>query len=374
MDKIVVACDSFKGCMSSKDIAQAVADVVHAIDASAHVEQVAVADGGEGTVEALVAACNHPVRWASCSVDATLRELPQVEACYALDSDGKTAYMELAAASGLMLVPHDKRDIMRASTLGTGQLILDAVEHGCRNIIMGLGGSATCDGGMGLLCALGVEFFDDKGHYLEPCAESLGLIYEIDCTGLNPMLDEVKITLLTDVENPLCGLQGAAHVFAPQKGATPEQVEIIEQGMCHYAKFLDNIAIRPGAGAAGGVAAGMTALLSHCELLKGAPFILGQARLESRITNASLVITGEGRIDSQTTMGKVPQAVAAIAKRHSVPVVAICGTVASDVDAHALGFERIIPVTPPDMPIDIAIQPLVARDNIAHAITQLFAK
>ena len=374
MNKIVVACDSFKGCLSSKDIARMVADAIHSIDALVQVEQVIVADGGEGTVEALVAACDNPVTWVSCSVDAPLCELPQVEARYAIDSDGKTAYMELAAASGLTLVPHDKRDIMRASTLGTGQMILDAVERGCRHIIMGIGGSATCDGAMGLLAALGAEFLDADEHLLYPCAENLGKINEIDCSGISDDVLATHITLVIDVDNPLCGPQGAAHIFAPQKGASPEQVELLEQAMCSYARFISETAFMPGAGAAGGVAAGMAAFLPRCTMSKGAPFILGKARLTQHIKDADLVITGEGRIDGQTAMGKAPQAVAAVARQCNVSVVAICGAVAADVDASALGFNQIVPVTPPDMPLHIAMRPNVARTNVARAITKLFAK
>ena len=372
--KIVVACDSFKGCLSSKEIAQTVAEAILSLDTSAQVEKVVVADGGEGTVEALTSACNEPVTWISCNVDAPLRELPQVEARYAIDHDGNTAYMELAEASGLMLVPRDKRDIMHASTLGTGQMVLDAVERGCRHIIMGLGGSATCDGGMGLLAALGAEFTDVKEHLLYPCAENLGKINGIDLAGINNNILETRITLVIDVDNPLCGPKGATHIFAPQKGASPKQVEILEQGMCNYARFLGKTATLAGAGAAGGVSAGMVALLPHCSMTKGAPYILGKARLTQRIMNADLVITGEGRIDSQTSMGKAPQTVATIAKQCNVPVIAICGSMVADIDVSALGFKQIIPVTPSSMSLDIAIQPSVARANIAHAITKYFTK
>lgn len=372
--KIAVACDSFKGCLSSKDIARTVADAIHSANASIQVEQVVVADGGEGTVEALVAACDHPVTWVSCTVDAPLPELPQVEARYAIDSDGKTAYMELAAASGLTLVPHDKRDIMRASTLGTGQMILDAVERGCRHIIMGLGGSATCDGAMGLMAALGAEFLDVEEHLLYPCAENLEKIHEIDFSGISDDILQTHITLVIDVDNPLCGPRGAARIFAPQKGASPQQVELLEQAMGNYARFIGNTALLPGAGAAGGVAAAIAAFLPRCTMSKGAPFILGKARLTQRINDADLVITGEGRIDGQTAMGKAPQAVATVARQCNVPVVAICGTVAPDVDASALGFSQIIPVTPPDMPLHIAMQPSMARANVARAITKLFTK
>lgn len=371
MKKIVVACDSFKGCLSSSEIALTVAEAIHAMDAGIDVEAMPVADGGEGTVEALVAANPEPVTWVSCTVDAPLRELQQVEARYAIN--GTTAYMELAEASGLTRVPAALRDVMRASTLGTGQMILDAVERGCTHIVMGLGGSATCDGGMGVLAALGAEFLDSLGHELDPCAQNVGKVFEIDCRGLRDDVLHTRITLVTDVTNPLCGPQGAARVFAPQKGATPLQVEELEQSMLRFARLIGDSAGLPGAGAAGGVAAGMTAFLFNCHIVAGAPFVLEQARLASRITGADLVITGEGHIDHQTALGKTPQAVAAIARQQGVPVVALCGAADANVNAAALGFERIIAVTPPHQPLAEAMQPQVARENIRHAIAQIFS-
>lgn len=373
MKKIVVACDSFKGCLASGEVAQAVTEALHRRDHTLEVVAVPVADGGEGTVEALVAAERQPVEWVSCLVDAPLPELPQVAARYAIVADGSTAYMELAQASGLPLVPVGRRDVMRASTLGTGQMILDAVERGCSHLVMGLGGSATCDGGMGLLAALGVEWIDAAGHELYPCAASLGRVAEIDCGGLRDDVASTRITLLTDVSIPLCGTNGAVRMFSQQKGALPQQVEILEQGMCHFARFLGDSVGHPGAGAAGGVAAGMTAMLPRCQIVPGAPYVLGHAHLETLLAGADLVITGEGHIDGQTTMGKVPQAVAAIARRQGVPVLALCGGVDATVDAAALGFARIVAVSPASQSLDVAMQPQVARENIREAIAQLFS-
>ena len=248
MKKIIVACDSFKGCLSSSEIAHTIAEAIAQVDASINVVEIPIADGGEGTVEAFAASSPEPVRRVTCLVDAPLPELPQVEATY-LVTEGGCAFMELAQASGLPLVPRDQRDIMRASTLGTGQMILHAITGGCTEIALGLGGSATCDGGMGLLAALGVEFFDASMHHLMPCAANLGKIAEIDCHGLNPEVAAAKNSLIIDVDNPLCGPRGAAHVFAPQKGASPEQVEKLEQMMVHYATLLGDTPTLAGAGA-----------------------------------------------------------------------------------------------------------------------------
>lgn len=371
--KIVVACDSFKGCLSAAEVSTAVADALKKIcGASCQVVVKPVADGGEGTTDALAAGCQKPVQWVTCMVDAPLPELPQIEAQYAIDSDGTTAYMELAQASGLPLVPRECRDVMRSSTLGTGQMMLDAVERGCTHLVMGLGGSATCDGGMGVLAALGVEFVDSLGHELMPCAANLGHVAEIDCRGLRDDMARTRVTLVTDVTNPLCGPLGAARVFAPQKGATPHQVELIECGMRHYAKLLGDSSLLPGAGAAGGVAAALTAMLPRCTITAGATFVIEHIGLADAVRDADLVITGEGHIDRQTAMGKAPQAVAELARSMGVPVVAVCGAAADDVDARSLGFERIVPITPPDMPLQHALQPEVARQCIAHAVADCF--
>lgn len=370
MKKIIVACDSFKGCLSSKEIARTIAEAISQVDATIDVVEIPIADGGEGTVEALAAAAPEPIKRVTCTVDAPLPELPQVEATYIVTESG-CAFMELAQASGLPLVPRDQRDIMRASTLGTGQMILHAITNGCTEIALGLGGSATCDGGMGLLAALGVEFFDSDMHHLMPCAANLGKIAEIDCHGLNPEAADAKISLIIDVDNPLCGPRGAAHVFAPQKGASLEQVEQLEQMMLHYATFLGNTASLAGAGAAGGVVAGMKAVLPQCRLMPGANYVLDMARFDEMVTDASLVITGEGRVDAQTAMGKAPGSVRQRAAEHGVPVVAICGAVAPNLDSNALGFSQIIPVTPVDMPLEEAMRPDVARQNITHTVRRL---
>ncbi|MBR6282680.1 MAG: glycerate kinase [Muribaculaceae bacterium] len=372
--KIVVACDSFKGSLSSQEVARAVADGVHHVCPACQVDALLMGDGGEGTVDALVAGSREPMQWVICTVDAPLPELPQVDARYAISADGSTAFMELAQASGMALVPTAKRDIMRSSTLGTGQMMLDALERGCSHIVMGLGGSATCDGGMGVLAALGVEFVDSLGHLLPPAAASLELISEIDYSGLRDDAMRAQVTLLVDVANPLCGPQGAARVFAPQKGASPEQVELIEQAMQHYAHLLGDSTTRPGCGAAGGVGAALTAVLPHCRITPGATFVLNHIGLAERMAGADLVITGEGRIDAQTSMGKAPQAVAQVARLQQVPVVAICGAVKPGVVAEQLGFDRIIAVTPPNQQLEQAMQPHVAHNNVARSIAELLLK
>ena len=363
--KIVVACDSFKGCLTAAEVTAVVAEAAaRAFGPACRVLAMPVADGGEGTTEALAASLPGAA-WHTCLVDAPLPELSQVEARFAIAPDGSTAFLELAQASGLPLVPPERRDIMRASTLGTGQMILHAVESGCRHIVLGLGGSATCDGGMGVLAAMGVEFVDSLGHELPPCAASLGRVAEIDCRGLRDDVARTRFTLLTDVANPLCGEQGAARVFAPQKGASPAEVDHIERGMASYARLLGHTALLPGAGAAGGVAAALTARLPRCQATPGAAFVIERIGLADALAGADLAVTGEGRIDCQTAFGKAPKAVADAARAAGVPVLAICGSAEQGVDPGALGFVDIVPVTPPGMPLQQALQPDVARRCIA---------
>ena len=367
MKKIVVACDSFKGCLTSAQIGQVVAKAVGETDPDIQVVSLPVADGGEGTVEAIASALGDQCQRVTCEVDAPLLSLNQVTATYIIDHQGR-AYMELAQASGL---PPERRDIMEASTLGTGQMILDAVQRGCREVVLGLGGSATCDGGMGLLAALGIEFYDILNHHLMPCAKNLKRIDQIYCHGLNDDVAHTQFTLIIDVDNPLCGPRGAARIFAPQKGASPQQVEELEHGMTRYARLIGNTAMLPGAGAAGGVVAGMAAFLPKCQLKPGAQFVLDLAHFDEHLADADLVITGEGRIDGQTSMGKAPAVVTERARQRGVPVVAICGSVAPEADASALGFKRILPVTPPDMPLEQALQPQVAAACITKAVKRL---
>ena len=371
--RIVVASDSFKGCLSSREIAQAVEQAVATCCAGVVVDGVVVADGGEGSVEALAAGCDKPVQWVWCRVDAPVRDLPQVEARYVIDHAGATAFMELAAASGLPLVPRDRRDIIHASTLGTGQTILDAVERGCRHIVLGLGGSATCDGGMGLLAAMGCCFANDNGKAINPCASSLRFIKMIDTWDMDIFTRDVQFTLITDVNNPLLGPNGAAAVFAPQKGATPHQVTLLEQGQRNFSLHMPtDVTQKPGAGAAGGVAAGMMAFL-NATVEPGIDWILNMAHFERAIANALLIITGEGRIDNQTSRGKAPAGVLRAATLYNIPVIALCGSIDPQFKPKGLRFSQVICVTPPDMPLEKAMDTRTTLANVRRTIRNLIA-
>ena len=348
--KVVLAFDKFKGSATAQQLNDAVSGALSTID-GIDVVCVPVADGGDGTT-AVLANANHG-QWITMPTMAPLLHLDPVNASYFMTDDG-TAIIEVAAASGLAHVPTDMLDVMRATTLGTGMLMRDAMERGCRHIVLGLGGSATCDAGMGIMCALGAEFHDVQGHYLFPSGESLGKIAHIETMGIPQTVRDCRFTLLTDVDSPLCGERGTARIFAPQKGASPEQVELLEQGMTRVADIVgEEIALRPGCGAAGGIPAMMLHLLD-CELVPGAPYVLAHNGFAEALEGADLVITGEGRLDNQTLMGKGPGCVISMARDYGVPVAAICGVVDEGFDPVSAGLNQVVAVSE-GVPLDMAM-------------------
>ncbi len=331
---IVIATNSFKGTLTSSEAGRAMADGIRRVLPGAHVVVVPVADGGEGTTGALLHACGgrrHSVR-----VDGPLGD--PVEAELALLGDGGRAVIEMAAASGLPLVPPDRRNPLRASTYGTGQLIIAALEIGCREILVGAGGSATVDGGCGAAQALGVRFLAADGRVIDPPmgGERLGDVQRIDLTHRDPRIRETTVTVLCDVNNPLCGPNGAARVFGPQKGADAEQVESLERNLTHLADVVRrdvgvDLRNMPGAGAAGGLAGGLAAF-AGARLTPGADAILDLVRFDDCLHGADLVITGEGRLDAQSMMGKLVGVVAARARAARVPTLVIAGSVGPGAD------------------------------------------
>lgn len=349
--KVVLAFDKFKGSATARQLMDAVRESLDSIE-GLDVACVPVADGGDGTVEVLAATCRG--QWVTVPTMGPLLQQAPVNASYFLCDDG-TALVEVAAASGLALLPEDARDVMRATTLGTGMLMRDAMERGSRHIVLGLGGSATCDAAMGILCALGAEFLDADGHHLYPSGETLEHITHIETFGIPKTVQECRFTLLTDVDNPLCGDRGSARIYAPQKGASPEQVEQLERGMLHVADLVGaEIADRAGCGAAGGIPALMMHLLD-CQLLPGAPYVLHHNGFAEALDGADLVITGEGKLDRQTLMGKGPGLVIAMARERGIPVKAVCGSIESGFDADEAGLAAAVAVSdglPHDMAMD----------------------
>lgn len=364
--KVVLAFDKFKGSATSRQLNEAAQDSLCGLDDVTAVS-VPVADGGDGTVEVLSTSLQG--QWITVPTMGPLLQQAPVMARYFLCDDG-TALIEVAAASGLALLPPDALDVMHASTLGTGLLMRDAMEHGATHIVVGLGGSATCDAAMGILCALGAEFLDAEGHHLYPSGESLERIAHIETLGIPQTVRDCNFTLLTDVDNLLCGERGTARIFAPQKGASPEQVELLEQGMLHVASLVgDDIACKAGCGAAGGIPALMMYLLD-CELLPGAPFVLKHNGLFEALDGADLVITGEGRLDNQTLMGKGPGCVIKMAHERGIPVAAVCGTIAPDFDATAAGLESAVAVSE-GLPLDEAMDPESTLHRVSQTVLSL---
>lgn len=343
--KIVIAPDSFKESLSALEVAKCIESGFREIFPDAEYRKLPVADGGEGTVEAMVAATGgETIR---VPVTGPLGE--QVEAFYGLTGDGGTAVIEMAAASGLALVEPRQRNPLKTTTFGVGELIRAALDRGARRFILGIGGSATNDGGAGMAQALGVRLLDGQGKDLGFGGGSLDGLSRIDTTALDPRLAQCRIEVACDVDNPLIGPKGASAVFGPQKGATPAMVRQLDANLAHYADIIQRdlgvaVAELPGAGAAGGLGAAMVAYLG-ADLRPGVDIVTNAVGLEPMVVDADLVITGEGRIDSQTIHGKTPIGVARVAKRHGKPVVGIAGCLTRDVAVvHAHGIDAVFSV------------------------------
>jgi glycerate kinase len=354
--KIVVAPDSFKGSMSARQAAEAIAAGFRRIYPAAEYELIPMADGGEGSVRSLVDATGG--RLVSTSVTGPLGVA--TDAVFGMLGDDVTAAVEMAAASGLTLVSSDERDPMRATTFGTGELIARALDEGATRLIVGIGGSATNDGGAGMAQALGARLLDADGRNIPPGGGGLSSLATIDLHGLDPRLAAVTTVVACDVDNPLTGPDGASAVYGPQKGATPDMIAQLDANLGQLAAVIArdvgaDVADVPGAGAAGGLGAGMLAFLG-AELRSGVDIILEAVDFETRAAGASLCITGEGEIGRQTAFGKTPMGVASSPVLRDVPVVAICGSVAADVGpVYDVGIDAVMPIVPGPMSLDGAI-------------------
>jgi glycerate kinase len=330
--KIVIAPDSYKGSLSATEVATAMERGVLTVFPSAVVRKVPIADGGEGTVEALVTATNGQFRRTEVSDPLGNRIFAQ----WGILGDGVTAVIEMAAASGLPLVPKEKRDPRVTTTYGTGELIKAALDSGLRKIIIGIGGSATNDGGVGMACALGVKFLNEAGVEIPSGGGSLSEVKQILTQGLDPRLEATEIIVACDVDNPLCGARGASAVFGPQKGATPEMVRLLDDGLAIYAECAKrvtgrNVAEKPGAGAAGGLGAGLM-FFTPAQLKPGVEIVLEAVCFSDLVRDADFVITGEGRTDFQTAFGKAPVGVAKVAKSYNLPVFCLSGGLGEGAD------------------------------------------
>lgn len=354
--KIVIAPDSFKGSLSAERICEQVAKAAYKIIPGAEADCIPVADGGEGTLDSVI----HSVNGSYVSVEVKNPLGQTVVAKYGI-FDGDKAIIEMAQASGLPLIPGADRNIMKASTYGTGQLIEAAMEKGCRTIYIGLGGSATNDGGMGCAAALGVRFYDEEANLLEPVPENLDKIAEIDLSMRNPNIMNTRFIVMSDVKNPLTGELGATNVFGAQKGANKEELHILEKGMKHYAQMMKktcscDVEYAEGAGAAGGLGAGLLAFV-NAEIRSGIEQILKIVNFEERIKEADLVITGEGRMDAQSSYGKVVSGIGRICKENHIPCIALVGSMGDGAEImYEYGIDSIMTTVNGVMSLEEALE------------------
>ncbi|MGN0334745.1 MAG: glycerate kinase [Lachnospiraceae bacterium] len=325
--KIIIAADSFKGSLSSLDAGTAIREGILRADPDACVEVCPLADGGEGTTDALVQALDGEVR----ALTVTGPTGTSVRCSYGIVKSKKLAVMEMSAAAGITLVKSHQRNPLYTTTFGVGEMIKDAIAQGCRKFIVGIGGSATNDGGIGMLQALGVDFLDSEGKQIPGCAGGLKQLHSIHTEHMIPELSECEFRIACDVTNPLCGENGCSAVFGPQKGADAEMIRDMDTWLSDYAALTKEIypdadAKYPGSGAAGGMG---FAFLSYTNavLESGIGIIIDETGLEEKIKDADLVITGEGKLDGQTAMGKAPVGVAGIARKYHIPVIAFAGSV-----------------------------------------------
>ena len=372
--KIVLAIDSFKGSLTSAEAEQAAHEAIQAACPGCETVQIPIADGGEGMLGVMLAATGGSIQ----TVTAHDPCMKPIVAEYGLSADGTTAFIEMAAASGLPLVPEEMRNPMKTTTYGTGELIKDALEKGCTRFIVGIGGSATNDAGTGMLQALGFRFLDASGKELGQGGEILGKVLHICSQDGHEMLKNAHFIVACDVQNPFYGPNGAAFVFAPQKGATPEMVYLLDQGLCSFAQVIfketgKDITNLPGSGAAGGLGGSLSAFL-NADLQSGADLLLGFSQFERKLENTQLILTGEGKIDRQSLMGKITGKILQIGKEKHIPVIAIAGCVEDREELSRAGFKAIHQIKPGSMPLEKAMEPGIAMQNIQRTVSHLITK
>ena len=371
--KVVVAIDSLKGSLSSIEAGMAIRDGILAAKPDAEVIVKPLADGGEGTTDALIEGMNGK------RIDLTVTGPMHspVDAYYGYLADSHTAVMEMASAAGITLVPAEEKNPLLATSYGVGEMMNDALQKGCRNFIIGIGGSATNDCGIGMLKALGVRFLDENGEDAGEGGQALARVEQIDVSGLNPLLKECQIQVACDVNNPLCGENGSTYVYGPQKGVTEDRKKQLDEDMAHFARitsktlgndYLDT----PGAGAAGGLG---FAFLSYigAALTPGIELILNAVGLEQELSDADVVVTGEGCLDFQTAMGKAPVGVARLAKKYHAKVIAFAGSVTKEASAcNKEGIDAFFPILRSVCTLAEAMDPVNAKANITATTEQVF--
>ena len=370
--RAVIAIDSFKGSITSVEAGMAAAEGLRRVFPDAEAVIKPVADGGEGTVKALVSGLNGRFR----TVEVTDPLGRRISASYGI-LPSNTAVIEMAAASGLPLLSEEERDPMYTTTFGTGELILDAIRQGCRSFIIGIGGSATNDGGSGCLQALGFNLLDKKGYQIGFGAEGLSQLESINADNVVPELRKCSFRVACDVTNPLCGDNGCSAVFAPQKGADIKDVRIMDGYLRRYADLTRQYAPAasidaPGTGAAGGLGFALMYYL-NAVLVSGADLIMSETGLNAEIETADIVITGEGCLDSQTAMGKAPICIARTARRYGKPVIAFCGAVRRGAELlNKSGIDAYFPVLRQVTTLEQAMDRTNACNNLADTVEQVF--
>ncbi|VUW94396.1 Glycerate 2-kinase [Dorea longicatena] len=371
--KVVIAIDSLKGSLSSMEAGMAIKDGILAAKPDAEVIVKPLADGGEGTTDALIEGMNGE------RIDLTVTgpmHTP-VDAYYGYLKDTNTAVMEMASAAGITLVPDSERNPLLATSYGVGEIINDAIQRGCRNFIIGIGGSVTNDGGIGMLKALGVRFLDENGEDAGEGGQALAKVARIDVSGMNPLLKECHIQVACDVNNPLCGENGSTYVYGPQKGVTEDMKKTLDEAMAHFARVtsetLENDYMNtPGAGAAGGLGYAFLAY-TGAALTPGIELILDAVGLEEELSGADVVVTGEGRLDFQTAMGKAPVGVARLAKKYNAKVIAFAGSVTKEATAcNKEGIDAFFPILRSVCTLAEAMDPVAARNNMTATVEQVF--
>lgn len=371
--KIVVAIDSLKGSLTSIEAGEAIRKGILNVNASAQVVIKPLADGGEGTTEALVSGMGGEM----CTKQVTGPLGTQVTATYGMVSNQTTAVIEMAEAAGLPLVQKEKRNPLYTTTYGVGEMIQACIKQGCRKFIVGIGGSATNDAGIGMLKALGYRFLNIEGEEVGEGGQALGQIHQIDDTNRLPELAECEFKVACDVNNPLYGPNGAAAIYGPQKGATPEIVKELDAGCKHFAKVTNaflgqDFSQVEGAGAAGGLGFGFMAFLKG-QLESGIQIILKETKLEDEMKEADLVITGEGRLDNQTAMGKAPIGVAKLAKKYNLPVIGLAGALAKEAKkCNEEGIDAYFSIVNSAMSLEDAMKRENALENMTKTTEQIF--
>lgn len=371
--KVVVAIDSFKGSLSSFELGQAIEVGIKKVYTEADIIKVPIADGGEGTVASLVEGTKG--KFITIAVNNPLME--KIEARYGIMGDGKTAVIEMAEASGLPLIPAKKRNPMKTTTFGTGELIKDAILKGCREFIIGIGGSATNDAGLGMLQALGYKFLDENKKELGFGGEILSKVKHIDYTKRLPELKDCKFLVACDVDNPFYGPKGAAEIYSRQKGATEEMVKELDKGLKDLSEVIKkelhvDVSNLSGAGAAGGLGGGLVAFLNG-KLSPGIEIVLEKVGLENELKDADFVITGEGRLDYQTAMGKAPVGVAKIAKKFDIPVIALAGGVTDEaVQTHEKGIDSFFSIMNYPITLEKAMKKETAKKFVEANTEEIF--